>query len=119
MMDKLDVATFSRNSFTYNAIVRAMIAVIISTFRPPQKLQLVATNQNIFANKENCAEFTVDVDIICSCLQCVQVHVERAAADLARHHQVLLEDWSREEWSCQVRLGLAASRSTLNRVLQL
>ena len=65
MMDKLDVATFSRNSFTYNAIVRAMIAVIISTFRPPQKLQLVATNQNIFANKENCAEFTVDVDIIC------------------------------------------------------
>ena len=65
MMDKLDVATFSRNSFTYNAIVRAMIAVIISTFRPPQKLQLVVTNQNIFANKENCAEFTVDVDIIC------------------------------------------------------
>ena len=53
MIDKLDVATFSRNSFTYNAIVRAMIAVIIRTFRPPQKLQLVATNQNIFANKEN------------------------------------------------------------------
>ena len=61
MIDKLDVATFSRNSFTYNAIVRAMIAVIIRTFRPPQKLQLVATNQNIFANKENCAEFIVDV----------------------------------------------------------
>ena len=73
MIDKLDVATFSRNSFAYNAIVRAMIAVIISTFRPPQKLQLVATNQNIFANKENCAEFIVD--IICSCLQCSQVHV--------------------------------------------
>ena len=60
MIDKLDGATFSRNSFTYNAIVRAVIAVIISTFRPPQKLQLVATNQNIFANKENCAEFIVD-----------------------------------------------------------
>ena len=58
----MDVATFSRNFFAYNAIVRAMIAVIISTFRPPQKLQLVATNQNIFANKENCAEFIVDID---------------------------------------------------------
>ena len=64
MIDKLNGATFSRNSFAYNAIVRAMIPVIISTFRPPQKLQLVATNQNIFANKENCAKFIVVVDII-------------------------------------------------------